>query len=358
MADVETEMRALALLGARTRLVELDGERDRLLAMFPELASRKYKPREAPTAGASGPQVLFDAEVHAPKRKAKSKARPAPRKFTDEDRAEILDELRTDYLIDVSKKWDIADSVLRNWCKKAKIKPRKLPRDEAVRRQSQGRAKQLGKITPSPKKAKKGTRQHFSDEEKAKAVARVKAGETIGDVARELGVNDSNLRRWCVAAKVSTRMPREERSKRAKASGSARHGIKGAWGGTIAIKSRKTRPEVPSDKREALLKRVAAGESPTRVAKELGVNPATARGWFARSKGAKAGITLAKGPRKIPAETREALIDRVKKGENGTAVARELGVLPVTARNWLSDAGVHSKRAPRNPSNGVYPEST
>src|SRR6476620_1329197 len=50
------DMRALALLGARARIAEIDDERDRIISMFPELGkTRRSTPKE------TGPSILFDA---------------------------------------------------------------------------------------------------------------------------------------------------------------------------------------------------------------------------------------------------------------------------------------------------------
>src|SRR5262245_20447369 len=64
------EMRTLALLGARARIAELEAERDRLIALFPEMGKRRISPK------AVGPSVVFDAsdDALAPARAAANPA--------------------------------------------------------------------------------------------------------------------------------------------------------------------------------------------------------------------------------------------------------------------------------------------
>lgn len=335
-SDIESELRQLALIGARQRIAELEAERERLLTMFPEIAGRKYKPRVGPIAEASGPLVLFDAKEHAPK------PRLVKPRIDDKTRSAIVADLKAGhYMADVARKYSASPGLISGIAKTHKIRIRKMSLEE---RQTRGVAALKAKREQAPSE---GLRRQWSKEEKAKAVARVKAGEYMQSVARSLGMHETLIRRWCDAAGVKpTLMPATERGKLGSAHGhlGGKHGKKGG----------RPSPAANKNARDEIIRRVTAGEGPTAVAKELGVNPMTVKGWFAPSKGAKAGTVAKPLHAKFPEEIRNKVIDRVKAGESGTAIAREMGIVVSTVRGWLSDAGVHSKRSAPN---GVHKEA-
>lgn len=135
----DTDIRRLALIGARARLHELDAERDWLLATFPELAKESRKPR-GPIAKAKEPAVLFDAEEHAPRKPAKEPTRRERRKHSPEFKAEAVDRLRRgDFLPDVARDLDLSPGLLKRWAEAARVRIKRMSAEEKVRRTQIGK---------------------------------------------------------------------------------------------------------------------------------------------------------------------------------------------------------------------------
>lgn len=168
------ELRRLALLGARARLVEIEDERVRLIAAFPELA--RGKPR-GPIAKPVEPVVMFDAATKR-QRKGATASKVAIRKYPSEMKAKAIELLRSGvYPAEVQRQLGIKSAgVIYNWIKEAKIKHKTATKDQHRERVAEGKARERGK------------RKRVTPEMREALLARVDNGETARAAGRALGM--------------------------------------------------------------------------------------------------------------------------------------------------------------------------
>jgi hypothetical protein len=237
------DMRALALLGARARIAEIDDERERIISMFPELGkARRSTPKE------TGPSILFDANDandDAPLARSPAEAK----------------KIALEMLAAGKSGREVADASGRSlsWVRSLKAKTKSKPKAK-----SKAEAKGPGARGSHDKWRE---RRQFDDAFKVEAVRRVKIGEGMAAVARDIDVSQSVLGRWVAAAGF----------------GAQKKNLKTA--GTSAPKTIKP-GKYSIEQRETALARIKAGESQQAVADSLGVPVQTVGGW-SRGKGAK-----------------------------------------------------------------------
>jgi transposase-like protein len=196
----ETEFKKLALIGARARLIEIDEERDRLVAMFPELAERKRKPYGPRAKASTEPAVIFDAGESKPSKRASTIANKATRKkvrtpggrsgkprrvHSAEMKAEAVARVKAgDPVSDISRAFDVGDSMIRRWAELAGVTPKPMSMEERVAR------------TLAAKRKAKPTRNPIRAAKREELLVRVAEGAEINATARELGINQATARGW------------------------------------------------------------------------------------------------------------------------------------------------------------------
>lgn len=175
----DEDLRSLALIGARVRLTELDHEKDRLLAQFPELAK---KPR-GPIAKAAEPRVVFDAK---PARKGRGTAAESQNHV--ERAIEMIKAGRT--MPEVRDELDRDKSWVYRVAKEAGLRFAKAPRGGAALKAQRERGKHSRKTDHAKRDA---------------LLRRVADGESVGAAARALDVNPTTAYRWTTGRGSKTR---------------------------------------------------------------------------------------------------------------------------------------------------------
>jgi transposase-like protein len=197
----DAELRALALIGARARLIEIDEERARLLAAFPQLvkliARKVGRPRKP---ASTEPAVIFDAgeddqpraRTIANKRANNRGGKPGTRRrHSAEIKAEVVKRVKAgEYVRDLSREYGVNDSMIRRWSEIAGVTPKIMPRDERI-----DRSKNAGKSRSKRAAASKPRGAARADKREA-LLLRVAEGEEINATALDLGVNQSTARGW------------------------------------------------------------------------------------------------------------------------------------------------------------------
>jgi transposase-like protein len=240
-------MRALALLGARARIAEIDDERDRIISMFPELGkARRSAPKE------TGPSILFDANDA-------NDAAPLARSPADAKKIAL------EMLAAGKSGREVADASGRShsWVRSLKAKTKSKPK-------AKGKTETNGRGASGSHGKWRARRQH-DDAFKAEAVRRVKIGEGMSAVARDIDVSQSVLSRWVAAAGF----------------GAQKKNL--ATTNTSSLR----KPKYSTEQRETAIARMKAGESQQAVADSLGVPVQTVGGW-SRGRGAKLYATKTK----------------------------------------------------------------
>jgi hypothetical protein len=219
------ELKRLAMLGARARLVEIDAEHERLnaertklIAAFPELGRKQRAPYRI-NRGPAEPVVLFDAD-ESRRTASEPRKRGRPKKATSDALATIK-ERAVEMLREGATPPEVAAALGkdRSWIRKLGVAAGiSFARGRTGgARKGKGKGKSEREITEFDLPAGR-TRRSFSDETKAELVARVRKGEYVIDICREIGIRESMLRRWCEIAGVTpAEIPMDERVRRAQA---------------------------------------------------------------------------------------------------------------------------------------------
>lgn len=212
------ELRQLALFGAKARLLEIDQERERLLEAFPELGREGRKPRPTTIQKAAGPRVIFDAAAEEPSAPTKRKIGRPPKEATERASAiarKLIENGATLGEIEAGtgrgKSWiyRFANSQGLTIAVNSKMG---TPHDK--KRWRSVAKGQPGKGQGGNHRTWRERRSH-TEEFKAKALARLKAGEYLSDVSSELDIVPNLLRTWAQKAKVKYKaMPASEIQRR------------------------------------------------------------------------------------------------------------------------------------------------
>lgn len=303
-------MRVSALTAAIARLDEIDIERAKIVATFPQLKKRN--------AGrgvmAADPKLLFDAYGADGRRKR--------RLHTPEYRAEIVERIRAGaYVTDIAQAEDLGNTVVRRWCERAGVTPVPMPRGTAIDARRAAKSAAPGTIYKHSDGSTRTTK--IPPDTVAAGIAAINAGKSIRQIMSEFSVSDSTVRRW-----------------RNVAGGAAPAKRSGAW------------KEYSDDDRATAVGRVAEGEYTPDVERDMGITAGLLKQWCAkagipvpqmtqqeriarRRQGGAFGETAKAKPTDVDVFARKARgLELLKAGKPYREVAKLLGVDPSTACKW------------------------
>lgn len=295
------QLREFAILGARSRLAELDNERDKILEEFAELG-------KARRAKAAEPNILYDGT--APLAIKGRVAAPAL-----EAKKQTAVSLREAGLpsTEIAKRLGSSAPTVRAWLQEAGI-------DTSTHG---------SRATPGTRRS--ATNAHITDAMRSKALKLLAAGASTTAAAKAAGVTTTSVRRWRDEAKIKP-APRGKPSKAPPRSAESR----------------------ATDQKLKAIALVRDGASTTKAGKVLGVSRATVARW-ARKAGVNRPFAF-KGAKKPTATTTARGTDRVRKHYdhdfkvkavalakelgNPSAAAKILGIPSASVSNWVGARGL------------------
>ena len=162
-------------------------------------------------------------------------------------------------------------------------------------------------------------RRQWSVEAKEAAVRRVLMGERQAALVKELGITYGLMSSWMKRHRPGT-SPKK--------------------------KNGQAKVDVSLDDRRRIARRYAAGEATGTLAREVGVSTSTILTWARtlapESKKARRPGRFA-SREDIPPEKRRAIVKRLAGGETAVALAKEVGVTSTTIRRWKDDFATKKK---------------